>query len=141
MNKKIDVSQIDALVIPREFTPRCATIAVVDVMKEVFGGASASHILSKKPCDKTITIDDEYRQIFENLRDTYRKKDFVYITEMPFFVILHRREVKEILWFYMITSTMKLVETGQFERKNMEITTIPYNMRKLDKKIKREMNE
>ena len=102
MNEIVNVSKINAVVIPRDLTPHSATVKVVELMKEIFNGVSPSYILHKCPCDMAIEVDNGYREIFENLRDTYKKKDFVYITEMPFFVILHRDKADDNLWYNMI---------------------------------------
>ena len=146
MTKKIDASEIDAVVIPRSFTPPCAIEAVLNVLIEVFGRASSSYILNENPCEKSVIIDSEYKRIFEDIQKKYKKKNYVYVTEMPFFIILHRVETANALWYLMITNIIKLVEEGHYDshtemRSLMnDVVTIPYNMKKMkknvDKKVK-----
>ena len=42
--KKINVSKINAVVIPRNFTPPFTVKAIVEVLIEVFGSASSSYV-------------------------------------------------------------------------------------------------
>lgn len=146
MTKKIDVSKIDAVVIPRNLTPPCTVKAVLNVLIEVFERASSSYTLDKSPCEETVLIDQEYKQIFEGIQKEYNRKNFVYVTEMPFFIILHRVEAPDALWYIMITNVMKLVKEGHYDAhtktRNLHggVVTIPYDMKKmkkqLDKKVK-----
>jgi len=144
--KKINVSKINAVVIPRNFTPPCTVKAIVEVLIEVFGSASSSYVLSDDPCEKSVIIDREYKGILKNIQSKYKKKNYVYVTEMPFFIILHRVETADTLWYLMITNIVKLVKEGKFNshakmRSLMnEVVTIPYDMKKMkksvDKKVK-----
>ena len=138
---KIDASMINAVVIPRIILPVSAVNGVVEMASDVFGSASASYILDNNKCKRSVAVDNEYRQIFENIKRKYRKKDFVYITEMPFFIVMHRIETADTLWFFMITSTIKHVEEGVYESYEKErkqsggIVTIPHDMKKMKKRI------
>ena len=141
MNERIDVSKINAVVFPRILLPHSVVNGVVEIATEVFGSASASYILNNNKCERSVTVDNEYRQIFENIKQKYRKKDFVYITEMPFFIVLHRVETADTLWFFMITSTMKHDEEGVYDSYEKErkhyggIVTVPHDMKKMKKKL------
>lgn len=138
---KIDASRIDVLVIPRILLPVSAVNGVVEMASDVFGSASASYILDNNKCERSALINNEYRQIFEKIKRKYKKKNFIYITEMPFFIVLHRVEVADTLWFLMITSTTKHVEEGVYESYEKErkqsggIITIPHDMKKMKKRI------
>lgn len=141
MSKQIDASELNAVVIPRILLPPTAVNGMVELMNDIFGSASASYILDNNKCERSVTVDNEYRHIFERVKRKYKKKDFVYITEMPFFVVMHRIETAEILWFYMITSTIKHVEEGIYnaydeDRKRLGgIITVPHNMKKMKKRL------
>lgn len=141
MTGKIDANRINALVIPRNLLPPSAVNGVVEIASEVFGSASASYILDNNKCEQSLAVDNEYKQIFEKIRQKYRKKDFVYITEMPFFIVLHRVETADILWFFMITSTIKHVKEGLYESYERErkqsggIITVPHDMKKMKKSL------
>ena len=145
ITKKINVSEIDAVVIPRSFTPPCTVKAIVEILTEVFGSASSSYILSDYPCEKSIIIDREYKQILENIQKKYKKKNYVYVTEMPFFIILHRVETADTLWYLMITNIMKLVKEGKFNSHTKvrslmnEVVTIPYDMKKMKKSVNKKV--
>ena len=141
MSKQIDASELNAVVIPRILLPPTAVNGMVELMNDIFGSASASYILDNNKCERSVTVDNEYRHIFERVKRKYKKKDFVYITEMPFFVVMHRIETAEILWFYMITSTIKHVEEGIYnaydeDRKRLGgVITVPHDMKKMKKRL------
>ena len=141
MSKQIDASELNAVVIPRILLPPTAVNGMVVLMNDIFGSASASYILDNNKCERSVTVDNEYRHIFERVKRKYKKKDFVYITEMPFFVVMHRIETAEILWFYMITSTIKHVEEGIYnaydeDRKRLGgVITVPHDMKKMKKRL------
>ena len=141
MSKQIDASELNAVVIPRILLPSTAVNGMVELMNDIFGSASASYILDNNKCERSVTVDNEYRHIFERVKRKYKKKDFVYITEMPFFVVMHRIETAEILWFYMITSTIKHVEEGIYnaydeDRKRLGgVITVPHDMKKMKKRL------
>ena len=141
MNEKIDASELNAVVIPRILLPPSAINGIVKLANDIFGGASASYILDNEECKRSLALDNEYEQIFKRLQRKYKKKNFVYITEMPFFVVMHRTETAEILWFYMINSTIKHVEEGIYntsdeDRKRLGgLITVPHDMKKMKKRL------
>lgn len=141
MSEQINASELNAVVIPRVLLPPSAVNGMVRIVNDIFGSASASYILDNNKCERSATLDNEYRNIFEKVKRKYKKKDFVYITEMPFFVVMHRIETAEILWFYMITSTIKHVEEGIYnaydeDRKRLGgVITVPHDMKKMKKRL------
>ena len=141
MTGKIDASMINAVVIPKILLPVSAVNGVVEMASNVFGSASASYILDNNKCERSVLINNEYREIFEKLKQKYKKKNFIYITEMPFFIVLHRVETADTLWFFMITSTMKHDEEGVYDSYEKErkhyggIVTVPHDMKKMKKKL------
>lgn len=141
MSEQINASELNAVVIPRVLLPPSAVNGMVRIVNDIFGSASASYILDNNKCERSTTLDNEYRNIFEKVKRKYKKKDFVYITEMPFFVVMHRIETAEILWFYMITSTIKHVEEGIYnaydeDRKRLGgVITVPHDMKKMKKRL------
>lgn len=147
MSEKVDASEINAVVIPRKFTPPCAVKAIVSVLIDVFGSASSSYILDEKPCEKTVMVDQEYRGIFNKIQKKYRRKNYIYVTEMPFFIVLHRVETSDTLWYITITNVMKLVKEGHYDshakmRESMGgIVTIPYSAKKMKKRLDEKVRE
>lgn len=141
--KSIDVSKINAVVIPRNSTPPCAVKAVLKVLIDIFGSASSSYVLDKNPCNKVVMVDQENRRIFKNIQKKYKKKNYVYVTEMPFFIVLHRVETLDIMWYITITNIMKLVKEGRYDshtktRESMGgVVTISYDMKKMIKQLKK----
>lgn len=138
---KIDASELKAVVIPRFLLPPSAVNGMVEIVNDVFGSASASYVLDNNKCERSDIVDNEYRHIFEKVKRKYKKKNFVYITEMPFFVVMHRIETEEILWFFMIKSTIKHVKEGIYnaydeDRKRLGgIVTVPHDMKKMKKRL------
>ncbi len=138
--KKIE--DIDVMVIPRILLPLCAVNGLVEVLNNIFGKAYASYRVDDIECTKIAMIDSEYQNIFKRIKQKSKKKNHIYITEMPFFIVMHRIEVSDNAWYYMIQNTIKLVGEGHYDAYDKEralaggVVTASYNMKKFEKKLK-----
>lgn len=144
---KINIKDIDVVVIPRILLPMCAVKGLVETLKEFFDNIYVSYKLDDIECNKTSIVSNEYREIFKKVKRKNKKKNHVYTTEMKFFIVMHRIAVADDLWYYMIQNTIKLIGENYYDSHDETIKhkggyiTIPYNMKEFEKKMKKRNKE
>ena len=129
------------IVIPKNLIPLCTVEPFVEIVKKVFKNVCASVATDDiEPCKNSSIVEKCYNGILRDIKEDYKEKGHIYITETALFVIVHRIDVPDILWIRTVLDTIEIIQKETFEyqtgmRKNgfrVVSVTKSHNMRNLN---------
>ena len=141
-----DFYALDAILVSKQFTPASHMEILASVVQEMFKNADVIFGDDDVPtecrnCEGMCKLKEDWIKVIILIKNKWKEKDFVYVTDMGIAVLIRKIDVLDIEWKFTVLTLLNNIKKGMFGYGNINdigehAITIPYSMKNLRKRIK-----